>query len=67
MEECKVAIEEEKLRVLGEEAQAKMEQEYKIMFMDTSGLDETQRAYLESMRAQIPSRMARSGSGNGSV
>jgi hypothetical protein len=44
MEECKVAIEEEKLRVLGEEAPAKkMEQEYKIMFMDTTGLDETQK------------------------
>jgi hypothetical protein len=67
MEECKVAIEEEKLRVLGEEAPAKkMEQEYKIMFMDTTGLDETQRVYVESMRAQIlSSRMGGSGSGSG--
>uniref|UniRef100_K3XQS8 No apical meristem-associated C-terminal domain-containing protein n=1 Tax=Setaria italica TaxID=4555 RepID=K3XQS8_SETIT len=58
MEERKLAIEEEKLR---------MEQEYKIMFMDTSRLNQTQRAYLESMRAQILSRMVGSGSGNGSV
>ena len=71
MEERKVAIEEEKLRVLGDEAQTKkMKQEYKIMFMDTTGLDEKQRAYVESMRAQIlSSRMSvgGSGSGNGSV
>ncbi|CAN6205715.1 unnamed protein product [Urochloa humidicola] len=69
MEQRKLAIEEEKLKAIGEEAQAKkMEQEYKIMFMDTSGLDETQRAYLQSMRAQIlASRMAENGSGNGSV
>ena len=71
MEERKVAIEEEKLRVLRVEAQAKkMKEEYKIMFMDTTGLDEKQRAYVESMRAQIlSSRMSvgGSGSGNGSV
>ncbi|KAF7104347.1 hypothetical protein CFC21_105250 [Triticum aestivum] len=54
MEERKVAIEEEKLRVLREEmCLKKMEQEYKIMFMDISALSETQRKYVELMRARI--------------
>ncbi|KAL6603606.1 hypothetical protein ACP70R_043967 [Stipagrostis hirtigluma subsp. patula] len=66
IEERKIAVEEEKLRILGEEARVKkMEQEYKIMFMDKSGLDDTQRAYLKTMRAQIiGSKMGGSGGGS---
>jgi hypothetical protein len=38
------------------------------MFMDMSGLDETQRVYVLTMRAKIlESTMGGSGSGNGSV
>jgi acyl CoA:acetate/3-ketoacid CoA transferase len=64
MEARKVAIEEERLRVLEEEMQRKkVKQECEIMFMDTSGLDETQKSYVLTMRAQIlESRMG--GSGN---
>ena len=47
-------IEEERLRVLEEELQTKkVKQECKIMFMDTTGFDETQKAFVETMRAQI--------------
>ncbi|RLN22229.1 hypothetical protein C2845_PM07G07840 [Panicum miliaceum] len=67
MEERKVAIKEKRLNLHEEEVQAKkMEQESKIMFMDVSVLDETQKAYVQQMRMQIlASRMG--GSGNESV
>nr|CAB3480601.1 unnamed protein product [Digitaria exilis] len=67
IEERKVAIEEEKMKLHGEEVQAKkMEQECKIMFMDVSVLDETQKAYVEHMRMQIlASKMSGSASENG--
>jgi acyl CoA:acetate/3-ketoacid CoA transferase len=69
MEARKVAIEEGKLRVLEEELQTKkVKQECEIMFMDIRGLDETQKAYVLTMRAQIlESKMGGSGSRNGSV
>ncbi|CAO2044919.1 unnamed protein product [Urochloa humidicola] len=65
-EDRKLAIEEENLRLRGEEVQAKkMEQECKIMFMDVSVLDETQRTFVEQMRMQIiASKMGGSGNGN---
>ena len=63
-EEHKAANEEERLRLKGEKARAqaaaeerkaaaKKEEDEKIMFMDTSALDDTQRAYVEAMRAKI--------------
>ena len=57
-EECKAANEEERLRLKGEKARAqaaakKKEGDEKIMFMDTSALDDTQRAYVEAMHAKI--------------
>lgn len=62
MEDRKLAIEENKLRLLGEEVCVKrMEQEYKIMFMDISGLGETQREYVELMRAKILASRRRAG------
>ncbi|CAN6272594.1 unnamed protein product [Urochloa humidicola] len=68
-EDRKLAIEEENLRLRGEEVQAKkMEQECKIMFMDVSVLDETQRRFVEQMRMQIiASRMGGSGNGIGNA
>ena len=58
LEERKVMIEEDKLET------KKMKQECKIMFMDISGFDETQKAYVLSMHAQIlASKMGGSGSG----
>lgn len=54
IEERKVAIEEEKLRIMNEKAMnKKLEQEQKIMFMDSSCLDDDQKAYVSAMRAQI--------------
>jgi hypothetical protein len=69
IEARKVAIEEERLRVLEEDMQRKkVKQEFEIMFMDTGGLTETQKDYVRIMRAQIlESKMGGSGSGNGSV
>ena len=63
-EERKAANEEERLRLKGEKARAqaaaeerkaaaKKEEDEKIMFMDTSALDDTQRAYVEAKRAKI--------------
>ena len=47
-----------------EERKVKIEEECKIMFMDISGFDETQKAFVETMRAQIlVSRMEVNGSG----
>jgi hypothetical protein len=58
LEERKVKIEEDKLET------KKMKQECKIMFMDISGFDETQKAFVKTMRAQIlVSRMGVNGSG----
>jgi len=49
--ERKVAIEEEKLRIMGNKVVNKnLEREQKIMFMDTSCLDQ-QKAYVSTMRA----------------
>ena len=54
IEERKVTIEEGKLRAMNEEAMnKKLEQEQKIMFMDTSCLDDDQKSYVSAMRAQI--------------
>jgi len=54
IEERKVAIEEEKLRIMSEKAMnKKLEQEQKIMFMDSSCLDDDQKAYVSAVRAQI--------------
>ena len=51
--ERKVAIEEEKLRIMGNKVVNKnLEREQKIMFMDTSCLDQ-QKAYVSTMRARI--------------
>ena len=45
---------EEKLRIMSEEARNKtLKQEQKIMFMDSSCLDDDQKAYVSAMRAQI--------------
>ena len=47
-----------------EERKVKIEEECKIMFMDISGFDETQKAFVETMHAQIlVSRMEVNGSG----
>lgn len=65
MEARKVAIEEEKLRVLEDELQTKkVDQEIKIMFVDISGFDETQKDYVQIMRSQIL-ESSKGGSGNG--
>jgi hypothetical protein len=49
-----IAVQEKKLKVQEEEATTKkMEQESKIMLHDLNGLDETQRAYFQVMRAEI--------------
>ncbi|CAL5065287.1 unnamed protein product [Urochloa decumbens] len=54
VEERKTANEAERLRLKGEKALVKKrKEEQKIMFMDTSSLDDTQRAYVEAMRAKI--------------
>ncbi|CAN6201698.1 unnamed protein product [Urochloa humidicola] len=68
-EERKVAIEEEKLRAMNEKVlHKKLEQEQKIMFMDTSCLDDVQKAYVSAMRAQIlAARMGGTSSGTGAV
>ncbi|TVU00367.1 hypothetical protein EJB05_54188, partial [Eragrostis curvula] len=51
---AKMAIEREKWRVQAEEASAKkMEQECKIMLMPLGDLDDQQRAWVLSMRANI--------------
>ncbi|XP_039849894.1 caldesmon-like isoform X1 [Panicum virgatum] len=77
-EERKAANEEERLRLKGEKARAqaaaeerkaaakKKDEDQKIMFMDTSALDDTQRAYVEAMRAKILAKIL-GGSGSGSV
>lgn len=53
MEERKVVI-QEKLTVLAEEVNTKkMEQELKILFMSTDGLDANQKAYLSMMKQNI--------------
>ena len=76
--ERKAANEEERLRLKGEKARAqaaaeerkaaakKKDEDQKIMFMDTSALDDTQRAYVEAMRAKILAEIL-GGSGGGSV
>ena len=52
--ERKVAIEEEKLRIMGNKVVNKnLEREQKIMFMDTSCLDDQQKAYVKTMRARF--------------
>ena len=77
-EERKAANEEERLRLKGEKARAqaaaeerkaaakKKDEDQKIMFMDTSALDDTQRAYVEAMRAKILAEIL-GGNGVGSV
>ena len=77
-EEHKAANEEERLRLKGEKARAqaaaeerkaaakKKDEDQKIMFMDTSALDDTQTAYVEAMRAKILAEIL-GGSGGGSV
>jgi hypothetical protein len=58
---------EKKLKVQEEEAAAKkMEQESKIMFQDLNGLNETQRAYFQVMRAEIMASSTRGPSGSSS-
>ena len=53
-EERKVAIEEEKLRIMGDKVINKnLEREQKIMFMDTSCLDDQQKTYVSTMHAGI--------------
>ncbi|KAK3144804.1 hypothetical protein QOZ80_4AG0318130 [Eleusine coracana subsp. coracana] len=66
IKEHKVAIREEKLKSMREKANAKkLKEENKIMFMDTTELDDTQRAYVLAMRAQIlASKIGCSGSGS---
>ena len=54
MRSTKWPFEEEKLRIMSEEARNKtLEQEQKIMFMDSSCLDDDQKAYVSAMCAQI--------------
>lgn len=54
MEECKLAIEEEKLRAFQEEVQTKkMEREYKIMLTNTAGFDPGALQYLQIVKSQI--------------
>jgi len=77
-EERKAANEEERLRLKGEKARAqaaaeerkaaakKKDEDQKIMFMDMSAPDDTQRAYVEAMRAKILAEIL-GGSGGGSV
>jgi hypothetical protein len=43
-----------------------LEQESKIMLQDLNGLDETQRAYFQVMRAEIMASRTRGASGSGS-
>jgi hypothetical protein len=43
-----------------------MEQESKIMLQNLNGLDETQRAYFQVMRAEIMASRTRGTSGSGS-
>ena len=51
--EDRVAIEEEKLTIMGDKVINKnLEREQKIMFMDTSCLDQ-QKAYVSTMHARI--------------
>ena len=67
IEERKVAIEERKAAAEERKAAAKKKDEdQKIMFMDTSALDDTQRAYVEAMRAKILAEIP-GGNGGGSV
>ncbi|CAO2182508.1 unnamed protein product [Urochloa humidicola] len=59
------ANEAEKLRLKGEKALAKKNKEdQKIMFMDLSSLDDTQRAYVEAMRAKILAELVGGRSGS---
>ncbi|CAN6226968.1 unnamed protein product [Urochloa humidicola] len=61
------ANEAERLRLKGEKALAKKNKEdQKIMFMDLSSLDDTQRAYVEAMRAKILAELVGTG-GGGSI
>lgn len=54
IKERRVAIKKERLRIKKEsEARFKNEQDQKIMFMDTSDLNETQKAYVDVKRSQI--------------
>ncbi|CAL4940200.1 unnamed protein product [Urochloa decumbens] len=68
VEERKVAVEAERVRLKGEKALAKKrKEEQKIMFMDVTSLDDTQRAYVEGMRAKIlADLLGTGGSGSGS-
>jgi hypothetical protein len=64
LQERQIVVQESKLKLQEEEAATKkMEQESKIMLQDINGLDETQRAYFQVMRAEImASRRGASGS-----
>ena len=54
MRSTKWPFKEEKLRIMSEEARNKtLKQEQKIMFMDSSCLDDDQKAYVSAMCAQI--------------
>ncbi|CAL5065216.1 unnamed protein product [Urochloa decumbens] len=54
IEERKEANEAKRLRLKAEKAMAKKkEEDQKIMFMDISALDDTQKAFVEAMRAKI--------------
>ncbi|CAN6169634.1 unnamed protein product [Urochloa humidicola] len=67
IEQRKEANEAKRLRLKAEKAMAKkMEEDQKIMFMDISALDDTQRAFVEAMRAKILAELV-GGSGSGSI
>jgi len=52
--EDRVAIDEEKLTIMGDKVINKnLEREQKIMFLDTSCLDDQQKAYVKTMRARF--------------
>ncbi|KAF0897865.1 hypothetical protein E2562_001591 [Oryza meyeriana var. granulata] len=57
IEERKVAIVEEMLRLLGEEVLTKKKSKITRLFMDTTSLHDTQRAYVDAMRGQILASM----------
>uniref|UniRef100_A0A0A8XVE6 No apical meristem-associated C-terminal domain-containing protein n=1 Tax=Arundo donax TaxID=35708 RepID=A0A0A8XVE6_ARUDO len=71
-QESEMALEEERLRLQAEGTMAKKEeQDNKIMFMDTTHLDDQQKTYVEALRGQILASLfstggggSRSGSGN---
>lgn len=54
MEDHKMSLEEDKLRVIGDKMNKnKLYQELKIMFINNDGLDTNQVAYVDMIKAQF--------------